>query len=83
MSFIKSLFSIFKPKPYVSRYQSGRDTVDSYIKNGELSEKDANHLYALSDGGFNETTSEHEFDKGVRDRLYELGFDDPEEAYYR
>ncbi len=81
MNFMKSLLSIFTPKPYVPPYQKGRDTVDCYIKNGELSKKDADHLYGLSDGGFNETADHREYDRGVRDRLYELGFDDPEDSH--
>lgn len=57
------------------RYQRGRDTVDTYMRDAPDPDNVAEHLYNMASGSFNRSLGDRRFDDGVCDRLGELGFE--------
>ena len=62
-------------------YANGRACCDAHMTKGTLegvpTHVTADHLYAMAYDGFNMTAAHRAFDKGVQDRLAELGFECP------
>lgn len=62
-------------------YQNGRNCVDTMLAEGAAQGRDkalvAEHIYAMGSGGFNETSAHRAFDRGVNERLDELGYQCP------
>lgn len=62
-------------------YENGRKTVDTYLRDGMAQGRNpalvAEHLWAMGFGGFNTTKAHREFDRGVQDKLEELGYPCP------
>ncbi len=61
-------------------YERGKESVDtalsSLVDQGMVGLV-VEHLFALSDGQFNEDSWHVAYDKGINDRLHELGFESP------
>lgn len=75
-SFLDKVIKWFRGPTDEDMYESGRMTVDRALSPSvDLFVVD--HLFALSHGGFNETPGQNSYDKGVQDRLHELGFKSP------
>ncbi|MNC69225.1 hypothetical protein D3C76_324330 [compost metagenome] len=76
---IKKLFTSPTPEEH---YQNGRNTADRLLFEGVAiegrpAENVAAHIYAMGFGVFNETTADKAFDRGIQDRLNELGYEAP------
>lgn len=72
------LKSLFKNPTDEEAYESGKKTVDVEMSQTPHHKQElANKLYGLASGGFNTKPHHNAYDRGVRDRLYELGYKDP------
>lgn len=75
LSLLKKLFSM----PSIEdMYERGKDVVDEALHQGDvMGHREADTvtmLFNQSSGGFNTTENEKTFDKGIQDRLTELGY---------
>ncbi|MNL65759.1 hypothetical protein D3C87_1901410 [compost metagenome] len=63
-------------------YVNGEETTDKLLAEGKAAGRDpalvAQHIFAMGFGSFNKTASDRAFDRGIQDRLHELGFTDSE-----
>lgn len=76
MSFFKSVRIFFCGPTPEEAFQNGRNCVDETLKVAFPEDKahEAGRLFDLASGGFNTTDAHHAFDRGVNDRLVELGY---------
>jgi hypothetical protein len=75
-SFLDKVIKWWKGPTDEEMYERGRKEVDATLSSA-MRDTDVEHLFALSHGGFNETPGQNAYDKGVQDRLHELGFESP------
>lgn len=72
----------FKGPTDEEMYAKGIALVDSELKRAtDDTVGMVENLFALSDGCFNETSAHKAYDRGIRDRLRELGFESPESPF--
>lgn len=75
-SFLDKVIKWFRGPTDEEMYEAGRESVNRALS-PPVGEFVAEHLFALSHGGLNETPGQNSYDKGVQDRLHELGFESP------
>lgn len=79
-SFLDKVVKWWKGTSDEEMYERGRKAVDTTLSSmvdPSMKELVVEHLFALSDGQFNENSWHVSYDKGVNDRLHELGFESP------
>lgn len=79
-SFISKIISWFKGPTDEEMYERGQNLVDnsiSSIVDPSVREVLVENLFSISLGEFNETSGQVAYDKGINDRLRELGFESP------
>jgi hypothetical protein len=63
------------------QYLTGRRTADTLLTEGQAEGHPldcvAEHIYAMGFGAFNDTAADRAFDRGIQDRLSELGYESP------
>lgn len=72
----KKLLRFFTGPTPGEAYQNGRNCADETLRAAFPEDRahEAGRLFDRASGGFNETDAHHAFDRGVTDRLIELGY---------
>jgi hypothetical protein len=73
----RKLIKWFKGPTPAEAYEDGRRVAREEIAKAEDKSREADHLWHMASGGFNETESHREFDRGVQDQLHEIGYQAP------
>ena len=73
----KKLIKWFKGPTPEEAYANGRAVALSEINQASDKSRKADHLYNMASGGFNTTEAHRQFDRGIEDQLYEMGYQAP------
>lgn len=77
MKLLKAIRKFFLGPTVEEAYQDGAELARSAIEASDGDEAVAENLYAYAVGSFNETENHRAFDRGVRDQLKKMGFEQP------